>query len=78
MAYGHRCLEELLARLYWLPALRSGSPECSLCVAVRAGALGAAAAAVPARGVAVVRRTHRPYPSGGSPFARSDFRSSRT
>lgn len=53
-------IQELLAHLHWQPALRSGSPEFSLLVAVRLAAEGAAAAAVPARRSAVLRFGHTP------------------
>jgi hypothetical protein len=52
-------LQELLAYLYWQPALRSGSLEGSLLIAVRLAAVRAAAAAVPACRCAVSRFGHR-------------------
>jgi hypothetical protein len=60
-------LEELLAHLHWQPALRSGSAEFSLCVAVCLAAECAAAPGVPACGCAVLRFGHRMDASGPLP-----------
>jgi hypothetical protein len=45
---GIDAVQKLLARLDRQPLLRSGSAKCSLCVAARSAAQGAAAPAVPA------------------------------
>jgi hypothetical protein len=62
-------LEELLAHLHWQPALRSGSAEFSLCVAVCLAAECAAAPGVPACGCAVLRFGHRMDASGPLPLS---------
>jgi hypothetical protein len=61
--------QELLTQPDWEPLPRSRSAECPLSLCVRRPALRAAAACVPARRRAMPRLSHRPYHSGGSPFA---------